>query len=178
MAVANEHALCDLVEQRAKLVEQHSAVLEQVPEPADAPGVPEVPAAPATPETPEAPLETVDVDADPETAEDTPMRTYLRLVNQRLMEEMGAKSECTDKWLKKLLDHNDWWLRAEHALHICSKLDIEKPAERFYYCTPRLSPHRSPLHVAHRQDPAARRAQPLRPRVQGLEQRERLRADH
>ena len=49
------------------------------------------------------------------------------------MKEMSAKSECTDKWLKKLLDHNDWWLRAEHALHVCSKLGIEEPAERFYY---------------------------------------------
>ena len=61
------------------------------------------------------------------------MRTYLRLVNQRLMKEMSAKSGWTDKWLKKLLDHNDWWLRAEHALHVCSKLGIKEPAERFYY---------------------------------------------
>ena len=90
-----------------------------------------MPEVPATPEAPDA-LEPVDVDADPETAKDTPMRAYLRLVNKRLVDEMGAKSECTDKWLKKLLDRNDWWLRAEHALHICSKLGIEKPAERFY----------------------------------------------
>ena len=73
-------------------------MLEQVPEPADAPGVPEVPVMPEAPEA----LEPVDVDADPETAEDTPMRAYLRLVNQRLMEEMGSQSECTDKWLTKL----------------------------------------------------------------------------
>ena len=41
-------------------------------------------------------LEPVDVDADPETAEDTPMRAYLRLISKRLVDEMGAKSECTD----------------------------------------------------------------------------------
>jgi hypothetical protein len=164
--VEHEAQTAALRQQRAALLEQADALRDAMQDTDTPPGPPEVA------------LETVDVDADPETAEDTPMRTYLRLINKRLMVEMGAKSECTDKWLKKLLDHNDWWLRAEHALHICSKLDIEKPAERFYYCTPRLSPHRSPLHVAHRQDPAARRAQPLRPRVQGLEQRERLRADH
>ena len=52
MAVENEQALGDLHAQRAELVEQHGAVLEQVPEPAGAPGVPEVP---VTPEAPEAP---------------------------------------------------------------------------------------------------------------------------
>ena len=133
MVVQNEEALGGLRVQRNELVEQQNAVLEQAPAPADAPSIPAVPAAPATPETPEAPLEPVDADTDPETAEDTPMRTYLRLVNQRLMKEMSAKSGWTDKWLKKLLDHNDWWLRAEHALHVCSKLGIKEPAERFYY---------------------------------------------
>ena len=63
--------------QRTKLAEQQSAVLEQAPAPADAPDVPE---APVTPEAPETQPEPVDADADPETDEYTPMRSYLRLI--------------------------------------------------------------------------------------------------
>ena len=66
MAVENEQALGNLHAQRAELVEQHGAVLEQVSEPAGAPGVPGVPVTPEAPEAPEA-LEPVDVDADPGT---------------------------------------------------------------------------------------------------------------
>ena len=86
-------------------MEQQIAVLEQASEPADAPSVPEAPATLEAEGAPEAALEPVDADADPETEEATPMRAYLRLINKRLMEEMGAQSQCTDKWLKKLLDH-------------------------------------------------------------------------
>ena len=77
MAVANEEELEELEAQRTKLAEQQSAVLEQAPAPADAPDVPE---APVTPEAPETQPEPVDADADPETDEDTPMRSYLRLI--------------------------------------------------------------------------------------------------
>ena len=125
--MAHEAQTAVLRQQRAGLLEQAGAVRDAMQVDTDT-----MPA--DTPPGPlEVALEPVDVDADPETAEDTPMRAYLRLINKRLVDEMGAKSECTDKWLKKLLDRNDWWLRTEHALHICSKLGIEEPSERFYY---------------------------------------------
>lgn len=125
--MAHEAQTAVLRQQRAGLLEQAGAVRDAMQVDTDT-----MPA--DTPPGPlEVALEPVDVDADPETAEDTPMRAYLRLINKRLVDEMGAKSECTDKWLKKLLDRNDWWLRTEYALHICSKLGIEEPSERFYY---------------------------------------------
>ena len=46
---------------------------------------------------------------------------------------VGHGSTCTDMWMRKLLEHNGWWLRAEHAHYACKKLGIKEPAERSHY---------------------------------------------
>ena len=74
-----------------------------------------------------------DGDGKEEDNSDSPMVNYLSLVNARLMVEMKHGSTCTDMWMRKLLQHNNWWLRAEHAHCACKELGTKDPAERFYY---------------------------------------------
>ena len=60
------------------------------------------------------------------------MRTYLAAVRAQLILET-KQLPASRGWLLRMLEVDDWWLRASHAHAICALLKLKSPAEKFYY---------------------------------------------
>jgi len=61
------------------------------------------------------------------------MKTYLAAVRAQLMVETYKSLPASRGWLLRMLEADDWWLRASRAHEICANLVIKNPAEKFYY---------------------------------------------
>jgi hypothetical protein len=52
------------------------------------------------------------------------MNAYLRAIQTRLKYEVLEATANEEKWLKKMLNENDWWIRHQQAQSLCINLGI------------------------------------------------------
>lgn len=66
----------------------------------------------------------VDTSDTSDAPEDSVMNSYLRAIQTRLKLEVLEDTKDDEKWLKKMLTENDWWIRHQQAESLCKKLVI------------------------------------------------------
>ena len=76
---------------------------------------------------------TLDDEEDVEEADepDGVMMIYLHAVRTRLQDEVSTQTSTTN-WLLPMLKKDDWWLRANRAKEVCSKLNISFSESSYY----------------------------------------------
>jgi hypothetical protein len=55
---------------------------------------------------------------------DSVMNSYLRAIQTRLKFEVLEDTKEDEKWLKKMLNENDWWIHHQQAESLCKKLKV------------------------------------------------------
>ena len=63
-------------------------------------------------------VEDATVDADEEDIQDSPMKTFLAAVAERLQAELKTSGALTDNWLLAHLRKNDFWVREAHIQEV------------------------------------------------------------
>ena len=59
-------------------------------------------------------------------------QAVVKVITERLAEEVREANNSADTWLLKHLKENDWWIRKEHARKFAKRLGL-KAAHHAYY---------------------------------------------
>jgi hypothetical protein len=60
-------------------------------------------------------------------------QSVVKLIQERLSEEVRETNKCADTWLLIHLKENGWWIRKEHARRFAKKLGLNRKAPMAYY---------------------------------------------